>query len=322
MSQANIPNITPSITLTRDDAINLLLSSIALEELGLAHIINAEAEKIQYAVGTIPGLSVPATLSDLLLIDDSVKSLLQEAIKKEILLSNKLDTVVSVIPGSTGGVGPTGATGPAGPGGTGATGATGPAGPGGTGATGATGPAGPSGTGATGATGPTGASGTGSTGATGATGATGVTGATGFGLSVTSSNAKVVSFIQQTVSPGDPYVFEVNLAINGTDISHVAGSPNIQLSPNQTYLIISYLEGFQMPSEGIGYALRLDGIPLVGSHVGNGGAVGVEEQLSGSYILTTGVGLNILQMYNDRASDTTTASDGVPGPSLTIVRLA
>ncbi|MED0970837.1 hypothetical protein [Bacillus paramycoides] len=40
MSQANIPNITPTITLTREDAINLLLSSIALEELGLAHIIN------------------------------------------------------------------------------------------------------------------------------------------------------------------------------------------------------------------------------------------------------------------------------------------
>lgn len=53
MSQANIPNITPSLTTTRDDALNLLLASIAIEELGLGHIINAKAEKNQYAVGTL-----------------------------------------------------------------------------------------------------------------------------------------------------------------------------------------------------------------------------------------------------------------------------
>lgn len=34
MSQPNIPDITPSISVTRDDAINLLLLSIAMEELG------------------------------------------------------------------------------------------------------------------------------------------------------------------------------------------------------------------------------------------------------------------------------------------------
>ncbi|UHA72722.1 collagen-like protein [Paenibacillus sp. 481] len=335
MSQANIPNITPNITLTRDDSINLLLSSIALEELGLAHIINAEAEKIQYIVGTIPGLSTPASLSDLLLVDASVKSILQESIKKEILLNSKLETIVSVIPGSTGtgGVGPTGPPGPTGAtgvGGTGLTGATGATGVGVTGPPGPTGATGVGGTGLTGATGATGATGVGVTGPTGPTGATGVgvtgptgtTGATGSsGVTVTSSSAKVLSFIQQTVAPGDPYVFDANIVINGTDITHVVGTPNVILSPNQTYLIISYLEGFQMPSEGIGYALRLDGTTLLGSHVGNGGAVGVETQLSGSYILTTGAGLNVLQMYNDRASDTTSASDGVPGASLTIVRL-
>ncbi|MCL6488857.1 MAG: hypothetical protein K6T76_07980 [Alicyclobacillus mali] len=55
MSQPNIPNINPSISLTRDDAVNLLLSSIALEELGLGHLTNAEAEKIQYVLGTLTG---------------------------------------------------------------------------------------------------------------------------------------------------------------------------------------------------------------------------------------------------------------------------
>ncbi|SFX30094.1 hypothetical protein SAMN04487866_10410, partial [Thermoactinomyces sp. DSM 45891] len=57
MSQANIPNISPNISITREDAVNLLLSSIALEELGLSHIINAEGEKLQYVLGTLPGVS-------------------------------------------------------------------------------------------------------------------------------------------------------------------------------------------------------------------------------------------------------------------------
>jgi hypothetical protein len=57
MSFPNIPNVTPSICVSRDDALNLLLSSIAFEELGLSHIINAAGEKIQYALGLIPGLT-------------------------------------------------------------------------------------------------------------------------------------------------------------------------------------------------------------------------------------------------------------------------
>ncbi|AJH83901.1 MULTISPECIES: exosporium glycoprotein BclB-related protein [Bacillus cereus group] len=107
-----------------------------------------------------------------------------------------LNLLVQLI-GATPGGGPTGPTGPTGPGG-GATGPTGPTGPGGgatgptgptgdTGLAGATGPTGPTGdTGLAGATGPTGATGlagatgpTGDTGATGPTGATGLAGATG-----------------------------------------------------------------------------------------------------------------------------------------------
>ncbi|MBD8496965.1 MULTISPECIES: hypothetical protein [Paenibacillus] len=101
MSQANIPNITPTISITIGDSVNLLLASIALEELALAHIINAEAEKIQYVLGTLPGsdgLSPPATLSNLLAIDRSVERTLQEVIKKEILLQIKLDNIVNGLP--------------------------------------------------------------------------------------------------------------------------------------------------------------------------------------------------------------------------------
>lgn len=98
MSQANIPNITPTITINRDDAINLLLASIALEELGLAHIINAEAEKIQYVLGTLPGLTQAATLGQILAINESVQDMLDLVIKKELLLESKLKQIIKVIP--------------------------------------------------------------------------------------------------------------------------------------------------------------------------------------------------------------------------------
>ncbi|NMA89768.1 MAG: collagen-like protein, partial [Amphibacillus sp.] len=106
MSQPNLPNITPDISINRNDVINLLLASIAMEELGLAHIINAEGEKIQYALGTIPGLTPAATLEDILSVNDSVQDTLAMTIKKELLLDNKLNKVVDLVP--SGDIGPTG----------------------------------------------------------------------------------------------------------------------------------------------------------------------------------------------------------------------
>ncbi|MGG0072952.1 collagen-like protein [Bacillus velezensis] len=219
MSQPNLPNITPVVTLSRDDTINLLLSSIAMEELGMAHILNAEGEKIQYALGTIPGLTgPPSSLADILNLNESVRDTLDSLMKQELLLGSKLDSISNIptLAGPTGATGPTGPTGAIGP--AGATGPTGSIGP--TGVTGAglqgivafnpliaptytTGqvvlyngssyvanvnsPAGTPGASAdytllaaVGITGATGATGpTGSTGATGDTGPTGITGATG-----------------------------------------------------------------------------------------------------------------------------------------------
>nr|WP_302479012.1 collagen-like protein [Bacillus velezensis] len=139
VSQPNLPNITPVVTLSRDDTINLLLSSIAMEELGMAHILNAEGEKIQYALGTIPGLTgPPSSLADILNLNESVRDTLDSLMKQELLLGSKLDSISNIptLAGPTGATGPTGpAGGPAGP-----TGAIGP-----TGATGPTGPTGPTG---------------------------------------------------------------------------------------------------------------------------------------------------------------------------------
>lgn len=111
MSQANLPNITPTINITRDDAVNLLLSSIAMEELGLSHIINAEGEKLQYILGTLPGVTAPeATIGDVLAMNESVRNMMRDIVKKEFILTNKLETVLnaSIMVGPTGATGATG----------------------------------------------------------------------------------------------------------------------------------------------------------------------------------------------------------------------
>ncbi|UHA74855.1 collagen-like protein [Paenibacillus sp. 481] len=178
MSQSNIPNITPQITVTRDDAVTLLLSSIAMEELGLSHIINAEGEKLQYILGTLPGVTAPiATISDILNVNDSVRDTLREITKKNFILDSKLNNILST-PIAIGPTGPAGPTGPSGgpPGPTGATGPAGPAGP--TGAQGVAGPAGAQGPiGPQGPAGPAGPAG--AQGPAGPAGAQGVAGPAG-----------------------------------------------------------------------------------------------------------------------------------------------
>ena len=99
MSFPNVPDVTANITISLEEVTNLLLSSIAFEELGLAHIINAEAEKIQYILGTLPGQTPPAqaTLDDLIKVDKAVEHVLRDTIKKEMLLQFKLEDTVDII---------------------------------------------------------------------------------------------------------------------------------------------------------------------------------------------------------------------------------
>ena len=90
MGMPNVPDITPDITVTREDAINLLLISIALEEIGLAHIINAEGEKIQM------GIEMAETIDDLIELNRGVERTLRNVIKKEMLLQFKLEDVLDI----------------------------------------------------------------------------------------------------------------------------------------------------------------------------------------------------------------------------------
>jgi len=144
MSLPKFP-IDPS-GLTRDDAINMILTSIAMEEVGLSHVINAEGEKLQYVLGTLTGVTGPTgvTIDQILQVNDSVASLLGQAASNQQALSDKMQAALNA-PTM---IGPTGPQGPQGPSGgpTGPTGANGVDGAtGSTGATGVMGPVGPQG---------------------------------------------------------------------------------------------------------------------------------------------------------------------------------
>ncbi|MEW4282301.1 DUF7507 domain-containing protein [Priestia koreensis] len=80
---------------TRDQVINLLLASIGTEELSLAHILNAEGEKIQAAVAAYNNGQI--TIADLLTTNDSVNNLLTDVANTEIVLHNKLANVIDLI---------------------------------------------------------------------------------------------------------------------------------------------------------------------------------------------------------------------------------
>ncbi|WP_349237160.1 hypothetical protein [Bacillus sp. REN3] len=101
MSFPRIPNITPTISITTAQTIPLLLSSIAFEELALAHIMNAEAEKLQLILGTLPGSTTltPSTVSlqELLDVDADIQRTLGDVIKKEMLLEFKFENILDLI---------------------------------------------------------------------------------------------------------------------------------------------------------------------------------------------------------------------------------
>lgn len=88
MGMPNIPDITPQIDLEREEALTLLLASIALEEMGLAHILNSEGEKLQQI------LKDPDTcLEDLLAVNESVERVLQSITRLQLILQDKLEMV-------------------------------------------------------------------------------------------------------------------------------------------------------------------------------------------------------------------------------------
>ena len=79
------------------DTVNDVIESVALMETALSHILNAEGEKIQKAVGTLnsgygkpqPGLA--CSTEELVCIDESVENVIRAITILESLLQKKLN---------------------------------------------------------------------------------------------------------------------------------------------------------------------------------------------------------------------------------------
>ena len=89
------------------EALAAIMASIALQEAALAHIINAEGEKIQRVVGTFTpeGESTPMAplvpapdAEDMQAINTTVGDMIETISNIETSLHNKLRTVLAVLP--------------------------------------------------------------------------------------------------------------------------------------------------------------------------------------------------------------------------------
>src|SRR5690625_4095700 len=92
-----IPDFTPEISITREDAGVLLLASIAKEEMALAHIVNAEAEKLQYVHGTLFEGQRPTHAVDVaMVVNESMLRMMHTVTTKEVLLQMQLSNVMAL----------------------------------------------------------------------------------------------------------------------------------------------------------------------------------------------------------------------------------
>ena len=80
----SMPVIVPG-TGTRCQAITDIITSVALEQTALGHIINAEGEKIQKIVASAQ------TAEEMLAVNKSVESMLNSITKLEMVLQGKLE---------------------------------------------------------------------------------------------------------------------------------------------------------------------------------------------------------------------------------------
>lgn len=93
----SMPRFPATPDLKVEDSIVQIISSIAMEELALSHILNAEGEKLQYVLGTLEGSChhTPPTFEQLLEVNESVREMLSAASMNQMFLMGKMATAMS-----------------------------------------------------------------------------------------------------------------------------------------------------------------------------------------------------------------------------------
>ncbi|MEG1066605.1 MAG: hypothetical protein RR929_04340 [Erysipelotrichaceae bacterium] len=81
----SMPVIVPG-TITREEAVGNIIESIAMEEKGISHILNAESEKLNAIINS-PNVSAEALIA----ANKSVKKTVDNIIDLEMNLKNKLN---------------------------------------------------------------------------------------------------------------------------------------------------------------------------------------------------------------------------------------
>lgn len=86
----------PGASLSRSEALDAIITSIAMEEVALSHIINAEGEKIQYILKAAKHNK--ADVRDVLKVNESATALLEQVNDMQITLKNKLRLALQHLP--------------------------------------------------------------------------------------------------------------------------------------------------------------------------------------------------------------------------------
>ncbi|MCL1918021.1 MAG: hypothetical protein FWG14_06865 [Peptococcaceae bacterium] len=89
-----MPEIPKTEKLTCEQTINMILLSIAMEELALSHVLNAEGEKIQQALDLVKCHKRDCDIQKLLDINESVSSMIAQISDLQIILKSKMQLAI------------------------------------------------------------------------------------------------------------------------------------------------------------------------------------------------------------------------------------